>query len=292
MPSCPEFLDASRLIRSVEVLHKTNAHDSRATDGDIRITGEVAIDLNGEKNGSDDNAKARCRFGAVIDRIDKFSDQIGNDDLFEKADRHFLQADESVIGFQFMRCFELRKQVIGALDRSRDELREEGNEKRIPAKMTFCLDFSAVNVNNVRKGLERVERNTDGENQLQRNEIRISSKKIPNGNCGIRKEVKIFKEKQNAERRDERHGKPEFFTAFIIRFFNDNGADIGNNRCEKNQYDQRRIPNRIENIACCKEHRPFALLRKNEIQKENERIENQKFNGIENHTAFLLSSMI
>jgi len=292
MPSRPEFLNASCAVRTVKVLHKADTHHSRAADGNIRITREVAIDLNGEQNGSDDDTEPRCRFGTVIDCIDKFRKQIGNDDLFEKADCHFLQTDERVVGFQFMRFLELREQIVGTFDRTRNELRKEGNEKRIPTEMAFRFDIAAVNVNNVRKRLERIEGNADGKNQFERNEICFSAEKIPKGNGRIRKEVEIFEEKQNAERRDERDGKPEFFAAFIFRFFNDDGADVRNGRCEKNQNDQRRIPDSVENITCGKKQGPLELLRQNEIQKENERIEDQKFNGIENHTAFLLSSMM
>ena len=94
-----------------------------------------------------------------------------------------------------MRCLELRKQIVGSLDRSRNELREEGNEKRIPTEMAFRFDIAAINVNNVRKRLERIERDTDGKNQLECDKIGFSAEKIPDGNGGICKKIEIFEEK-------------------------------------------------------------------------------------------------
>ena len=292
VPSCPEFLDGSCSVGAVKVLHEANAHDSRATDGDIRITGEVAIDLYGEENGSDDDTKTGGFRRIVINGVDEFRDQIGNDDLFEETDRHFLQADEGVIRFELMICLKLGKQIVGTLDRSRNELREEGNEERVPTEVLFRLDLAAINVDNVGKRLEGIEGDTDGEDELKRDEIRFSAEEIPDGNGGIRKEVEILEEKQNAERRDERHGKPEFLSALTFRFLNDNGADEGNRCREENEEDQRRIPIHIEEIACGKERGPLAAFRQNEIQKQDQRIKNQKFKRIEDHAVFLLSSII
>ena len=206
VPSRPEFLDGSCSVGAVEVLHEANAHDSRATDGDIRVAGEVAIDLYGEENGSDDNAETGGFRGVVIDRIDEFRDQIGNDDLFKEADRHLLQADEGVIRFELVMSLELGEKIVGTLDRARNELGEEGNEERVPAEMSFRLDLASVNVNNVGERLEGIEGDTDGEDQLERDEIRFSAEEIPDGNGGIRKEIEVFEEEQNAERRNERHG--------------------------------------------------------------------------------------
>ena len=99
MPSCPKFLDASCLIRAVKVLHEADTHYTRTADSDIGITRKVTIDLYGEKNGCDDDAETRRTFGTVINGIDKFRNQIGNDDLFEETDCHLLHTGKGIGGF-------------------------------------------------------------------------------------------------------------------------------------------------------------------------------------------------
>ena len=118
-----------------------------------------------------------------------------------------------------MRFLELREQVIGAFNRACNELRKEGNEKCVPTEVAFRFDIAAVNVNNVRKRLERIKRDTYGKNQLQSDEIRFAAEEIPDGNGGIGKEIEILEEKQYAERSNQRYGKPNFFAAFVFCFF-------------------------------------------------------------------------
>jgi len=51
VPAFPEFGDGSGEIRAFEVVHELESHHLCRTDGDIGISGEVAVDLEGEEDG-------------------------------------------------------------------------------------------------------------------------------------------------------------------------------------------------------------------------------------------------
>lgn len=49
MPASPEFRDVSREVREVEVAHEADAEQASCADGDVRIAGEVSVDLECEE---------------------------------------------------------------------------------------------------------------------------------------------------------------------------------------------------------------------------------------------------
>ena len=51
MPAFPEFGYGSGEIRALEVVHEVESHHLGGTDCDIGVSGEVAVDLEGEEDG-------------------------------------------------------------------------------------------------------------------------------------------------------------------------------------------------------------------------------------------------
>ena len=46
MPPSPKFGDVSREIGIREIAHQADAEETRTADRDVRVTGEIAVDLN------------------------------------------------------------------------------------------------------------------------------------------------------------------------------------------------------------------------------------------------------
>ena len=71
MPSTPKLLWVARLIRRVEVLWQIEAHEHRQSNGNIRVSGEVGIDLQGISEDSEEILKAREEERIVEDTVDE-----------------------------------------------------------------------------------------------------------------------------------------------------------------------------------------------------------------------------
>ena len=69
--------------------------------------------------------------------------------LLEEADKHKFKSHRNVVYGKGVFRFELGNKVFRALDRSCNELREEGNVERVIAKMALGGQSAPVYVNNV-----------------------------------------------------------------------------------------------------------------------------------------------
>ena len=90
VPARPELLDGGCRLGVIEVFHKTNAHNSRAADGNIGVAGEVAINLHGKEEGRNYDTGCGGACHLVINRIYVKRDNVGDANLLEEADKHML----------------------------------------------------------------------------------------------------------------------------------------------------------------------------------------------------------
>ena len=90
MPSSPKILYRSRSIWEIEILHQSNAHNSRASNRDIGIAREIAINLKGKEHRSKCHSKAvegitALRRNPIIDGINIKSNLIGYYNFLKKS---------------------------------------------------------------------------------------------------------------------------------------------------------------------------------------------------------------
>ena len=85
MPSSPELSDVLGKIRSPEIGHQVVSHNFRRTNGNIAVTGEIAVYLKREEESCNECCIA-CMFGGVVvNNVDIFRNAIGNDHFFKIA---------------------------------------------------------------------------------------------------------------------------------------------------------------------------------------------------------------
>src|SRR2546427_10674086 len=53
VPSLPKLRNAFCVIRTIEIGHEMEAHDLGRSNGNVRVAGKIAINLNRKKDGSD-----------------------------------------------------------------------------------------------------------------------------------------------------------------------------------------------------------------------------------------------
>ena len=89
MPASPELLRILRLVRRIEVLGQVEANQHCDTDGDVRVTGEVCIDLHGVAEQRKQVLKAREKQRVVKHTVNEIDGEIvAEDNLLRQAVEH------------------------------------------------------------------------------------------------------------------------------------------------------------------------------------------------------------
>ena len=175
MPPAPEILDVRGEVGIGEVPRHVQREQPGASDSDIRIAAEVTVDLEGEEVGGPEQLPAG-RLGHVAVSLRHVEPQvIGNDHLLEEPPQHLPQPVNCVVPVEAPPLVELDEQVRRLLDRPGDHMREEGDEAEILHGVIDGAYAAAVDVDGVTQRLERVERDANGEDHAEDEEIGLEA---------------------------------------------------------------------------------------------------------------------
>ena len=72
----------------VKIVSQPEPHDLGRTDGNIRIAGKIAIDLNAEEEGSCNQRHSGILSGIVINLVDDNAQLIGDDHFLKESPDH------------------------------------------------------------------------------------------------------------------------------------------------------------------------------------------------------------
>src|SRR5213078_2856771 len=86
MPAPPELTKAGGDVRHAEVLRDLEAEQARAADGDVRVTGEVEVDLEGEGVRPEPQLGRVALPGVVEDKIRQRRDVVRQRHLLKEAE--------------------------------------------------------------------------------------------------------------------------------------------------------------------------------------------------------------
>ena len=171
MPPAPKLGDVTAEIRHVEVSHQFDTEQFGCTDGDVGITREVTIDLEGEKD-SGKQQGASCLFRVGREHlVDIHRAVVGHHNLLEQTPKYLSHAIDGVVVIKFALFQELRQEVRRALDRAGHQLREEGNESEESHDVLGGLNLAPKDIDGVGKGLEGVEGDAYWENHFQQQAV-------------------------------------------------------------------------------------------------------------------------
>lgn len=150
-----------------EIFHQPDPHHLSRSEGDVGITGEIAIDLNGERQGCKYKRRALMFERRIINGVDELCHSIGNDHLFEHAPCHPFQAVCDAPVFKPMLLMQLVQDILRSLDGSRDQLGVKQNVHREITIMTLGFLVAAKNFDGIAQGLKGVKRQADRQDDLQ-----------------------------------------------------------------------------------------------------------------------------
>ena len=146
MPPAPELPDGKRKIRAFEICHQANPKHSGTADGNVRIARKIAVNFDCKHQGNDDESKAHITVYIVEKFVYGDRESICDNEFFEIAPRHELQAVSHIIVRKGALLFVLREQRIRSSNRPGKKLWEKGNKQRIIAKMPFRRYFAPVDI--------------------------------------------------------------------------------------------------------------------------------------------------
>ena len=290
VPARPEVADARRQIRRVEVLHQVETEDLRRADRDHGIAAEIAVDL--QRKGQSRQQQRHAAEGHVVVPHGVHEDRcpVGDDHLQEEAPDHqdgALCHALRIPQFLFVGVLHLGQQIFRALDRPCHELREERHEQSIAQEISLGLRVAAVHVDDVAQRLERVERDADGQQQVQR----------AGGMDGREDHVAVFEHGQDgqvehdAERKDGAvfRGalRPDSDAQVVRRLIRRAGqrqaAQVGCQRARGHQRGVLDVPRHIKNVAAGQKPGYAQFLRHNKIHGAHGREKEHKLYRVELH---------
>ena len=229
VPTPPELGDVAGEVGELEVGHQLEAEELGGADGDVGVPGEVPVDLEGEEDGAEDEGGAGEGLGVVETHVDVGRTGVGDDDLLEHAPEDEAHAVAPLLVGEFAGRGDLWQEVGGALDGSSDELREEGDEGGEGDGVSGGLEVAPVDVDGVGEGLEGVEGDADGQDDLQGGGVHGDAKAVPGGDPVLDEEVGVLEVAEDAEVDGEGDPQPPFLPLPVIGLF-DADADEDSRR--------------------------------------------------------------
>ena len=161
MPAAPEFLRAARLVRRIEVLGQVEAEEHRHARGNVRVSGEVGVYLQGITEQGRQVLVAAVQQGVLKHAVGKVHRQIiGQDELFQKAVHDPEDGYAEPPAAQIVRFVQLLDKLHGTHDGTGHQLREEAQVKAEVQEIGHRGNLAALHVHNIAHRLEGEEGNT------------------------------------------------------------------------------------------------------------------------------------
>ncbi len=198
VPPAPEVLWTDGEVRQVEIQRQLEAHQLCHAAGDVRVAGEIAIDLERKRDGRAQGVEARLR-RCVESGVDERREPISDHDLLPQSPDHQVNAVDDLLAADTARALDLRQQVDGPHDRAGHEVREETDEQREVPEIPRRLELAPVDVDRVAHRLEREERDADGQHDGEHVRLEGHVQRVQQVLHAAYEEVEILEEAEHRE---------------------------------------------------------------------------------------------
>ena len=188
VPAPPEVGDAVALVRCAEVGGDFKAHPQGDADGHVRVTREVAVELQGVAVDAEQVFQSAVKRGVVEDaRHEVHADIVRDDAFLKQADDDEPRARAEHLLRDAERLLQLRQEGAGAEDRAGEEGGEERHEEGEVRERPRGGHLPAVHINDITHGLEREERDAHKHGQRGRVGVRLACEVAPcaDGKVGV-----------------------------------------------------------------------------------------------------------
>ena len=279
VPAAPEVLERHGQIWFVEVAVQVEPEQFRGADRNLRIGGEVEIELEGEKDHGHEARKACCRSRIAVDTVHIYSEPVRYDHLLEKAGGNREEPFLGAVVIEGMKFVELGQEVFGPLDGARHQLREEGDEGEERHYVVVRLEAPVVDVQRIAQALEDVEADSDGQDDVQRGEGHVRPEQPQQVGEAVDEEVAVLEEGQHPEVHDQAQDQPELAFLLLLGAVDGLSAEIIHRRDEDYQEQELPVPAAVKDVAH-NEQEPVPALdflpEEKGVQEEGQRQENNE----------------
>ena len=209
MPALPEILQPHGAVGLVEVPGEAISEQGGDADGDIGVGREVAIDL--RRVAIICQQQVPC---AVLHGVEKhIVRQVGREvirqhDFLEKPaqDQENRAAGANIAGVD--RPGDLRQEMRGPDDRTRHQLRKEGDIEQHVRQRRRPFDLAAVYIDHIGNAMEGEERNADGKNDVEIRDVAAEVEAFDHGIHTVQAEIIVFEITECREVGGDRESDP------------------------------------------------------------------------------------
>jgi len=193
VPPAPELGDVPREIGISEIATELESKKTCATDGDIRIAREIAVDLESEEEGTEE----QCYTGGLLhiafeDAIHDGSAAIGHHDLLEETPEHLAETILGLLHIERSRCQELGQQARRTFYGARHQLWEEAHKSKEGNPVVSGLDLATIDVDRIAQRLESVETDPDRQQDPHGRKVRLHTEGEQDIGKAIDKEIEVL----------------------------------------------------------------------------------------------------
>ena len=270
MPPPPELLNGLGEIGSPEVDRQTDAQHLPGPNGHGRVSGKVAVDLQGVDRRGKHQANARKTGISAVDAVHQHRRPVRNHQLQKIAPGHGAKPISQVLEAGLFRLPVLGEQFPAPANGAGEQLGEEADKKGEVHKIGLCLVFALVDIYEIARRLEGEEGDAHGQHPAEPGQ-RPGNQLLQ----GIQKEVRVLEHRQNSQHGDKACPKGPF------SLFQQPAGNVCHRRAAQKQQAIPAAPAAIEEVAGQKQQGVSPLHRQHPHQDQHQGEEEKKGIGTE-----------
>ena len=166
VPAAPELREVERAVGVEEVVVQAETHQRGDADGEVGVAGEIKVDLHRVAQHRHQQLVAGVGDGAVEGEVVVDGQVVGQHALLQQAADDQPEAQAQFVPGGGLGAADLREEAPGARDRAGEQQREEREVEAEFEEVRMPVVFAAVHIHGVADGLEGVERNADGQDDV------------------------------------------------------------------------------------------------------------------------------
>jgi hypothetical protein len=171
VPPTPKLRYVTAEVRHVEVAHQLDAKQLGSTYGNVGISREVAVYLEGKEYGGKKQSASRLfRVGRKY-LVDIYRTIVSHHYLLEQAPQYLTHSVNGGVVVELTLFLKLREKVCRSLYRSGYQLWEKRNEGEESDNVLRRLQLATIDIYGVTQGLESIKRNANWQYYLEQKSI-------------------------------------------------------------------------------------------------------------------------
>ena len=267
VPMTPELLRRPHQVWKTEILDQLDSHQLRRAAGDVRVAGEVAVDLEGERINAEQHVHAGRRAARLEHLVGQRREVVGHEDLQEVTPRDQPRSVAQLRRRDPARGVDLREQCRGPENRARHQVGEVGDEDGEVDEVTRRRNLPPVDIDHVAHRHERVERDADWEQHSHRDEIDLPSHRREQGMQVVGEEVEVLEEPEQRQVEQDADPQQALPPRLVGLPVDQQRAGVIDDRRAEQQSQEAPIPGGIEVIARAEQQPVLRPVRQQPVQR-------------------------